>query len=104
MLVTPGHLAAEIGDTAIELIMNAWDMKSPIRTITVTGADLVAEDGHGQLSLFADAHGGRRAKTEKLERAMDNIRGRFGKSAISSGAVVRNDLGIGRDDAGYDKG
>ena len=46
------------------------------------------------MSLFADAHDGRREKTEKIERAMDNIRGRFGKSAISSGATVKNDMGI----------
>jgi len=45
----------------------------------------------------------RRAKNEKIERAMDNIRGRFGKGAISSGATVKNNLGIGRDDAGDDK-
>jgi hypothetical protein len=60
----------------------------------LTTADLVTEDGSGQMSLFADAHDGRREKTEKIERAMDNIRGRFGKSAISSGATVKNDMGI----------
>jgi DNA polymerase-4 len=97
-LAVPSHLAAEIGETAIELISGAWDMKAKIRTITVTGTDLVTGDGSGQLSLFADAHDGHRAKTEKLERAMDSIRNRFGKAAIGSGAVVRNDLGIGGDD------
>ncbi len=30
----------------------------------------------------------------KIERTMDNIRSRFGKAAISSGATVRNDMGI----------
>ncbi len=49
-------------------------MKAAIGTITVTGADLVAEDGSGQLSLFADAHDSRREKTEKIERTMDSIR------------------------------
>jgi DNA polymerase-4 len=99
-LAVPSHLAAEIGETAIELISGAWDMKAKIRTITVTGTDLVTGDGSGQLSLFADAHDGHRAKTEKLERAMDSIRNRFGKAAIGSGAVVRNDLGIGAGDDG----
>ncbi len=98
-LDAPTHLAAEIGDTVVELIRDSWDMDAKIRTITVTGADLVASDGSGQMSLFADAHDSRRAKNEKLERAMDNIRDRFGKGAISSGAAVRNDLGIGPDDA-----
>ncbi len=78
--------------------MRAWDMKAPIRTTTVTAVDLVGKDGSGQMSLFSDAHDSRREKTEKIERTMDNIRGRFGKAAISSGAVVRNDMGIGRDD------
>ena len=74
-LDAPTHLAAEIGGVAIELIRDSWDMKAPIRTITVTGADLVGEDGSGQMSLFADAHDNRREKNEKIERAMDNIRG-----------------------------
>jgi len=99
-LDSPTHLAAEIGGAAIELIRSAWDMKAKIRTITVTGADLVAEDDSGQMSLFADAHDTRREKNEKIERAMDNIRGRFGKGAISSGATVKNNLGIGQDDKG----
>ena len=100
-LDAPTHLAAEIGGTAIELIRSAWDMKAKISTITVTGANLVAEDGSGQMSLFADTHDSRR---EKIERAMDNIRGRFGKGAISSGVAVKNDLGIGQDDVGDDQG
>jgi DNA polymerase-4 len=87
-LAVPSHLAAEIGGTAIELISSAWDMKAKIRTITVTGADLVTGDGSGQMSLFADAHDGQRAKTEKIERTMDSIRNRFGKGAIASGAAV----------------
>jgi hypothetical protein len=40
------------------------------------------------MSLFADAHDGQRAKTEKIERTMDSIRNRFGKGAIASGAAV----------------
>lgn len=103
-LATPSHLAAEIGGTAIELISGAWDMKAPIRTITVTGADLAAADGSGQMNLFADAHDSRRQKTEKIERTMDSIRNRFGKAAIASGAVVRNDLGIATDDVGNGRG
>ena len=78
-LAAPSHLAAEIGDTAIELIRAAWDMKAHIRTITVTGADLVGTDGSGQMSLFADANDSR---WKKIERVMDSIRGRFGKAAI----------------------
>ena len=103
-LAVPSNLAAEIGGAAIELIMSTWAMKTAIRTITVTGADLVGDDGSGQMSLFADVHDKLRAKTEQIERTMDIIRNRFGKAAISSGATVRNDLGIGSDDAGDGRG
>jgi len=44
------------------------------------------------------------SRREKIERAMDSIRGRFGKGAISSGTAVKNNLGIGPDGAGVDKG
>ena len=62
------------------------------------------ESAATNFKLQPSSNGGRMNKTEKIERAMDNIRGRFGKGAISSRAAVRNDLGIGQDNGGDERG
>ena len=79
----PTHLASELREAALELIRESWNPSAPIRMLTVTGANLVDEEGLGeQLSLFADPEAERRRqKQERLERAMDGIRGRYGKDS-----------------------
>ena len=41
-------------------------------------------------------------KRERLEKALDAVRDKYGSRSISPGAVMKNDLGIG-DDYGRDE-
>ena len=94
-LENPTHLASVLTETAMELITQHWDMREPIRMITVTAQNLVsAEDAVEQMMLFDQPAREKRAKQEKLETAMDAIRQRFGQGAIQPLAVLDNDLGI----------
>ena len=94
-LENPTHLASVLTETAIELIAKHWDLREPIRMITVTAQNLVpAEDAVEQMMLFDQPAREKRAKQEKLETAMDAIRQRFGQGAIKPLAVLDNDLGI----------
>lgn len=78
----PTYLAHEIRETAMEIIKNSWNMKLPLRAITVTGCNLTDERNvTEQISLF-DAPDEKREKTEKLEKTLDNLRQRFGKDII----------------------
>jgi len=88
------HLSREISDIALEIIKSSWDLKASIRMITITGINLVNENYSEQLCLFDDANNQKRNKQEKIEQAVDNIRNRYGKRAISFGSNVVNDLGI----------
>ena len=47
-----------------------------------------------QLSLFSNEQD---SKNEKIERAMDDIREKFGLNSISFGRVLGNDIGVGDD-------
>ena len=91
----PTNLYREIRDTAIEIVRSSWNLNAPIRMLTVTAMNLVPEGASEQLSFFGEEDRGRRAKIEKIEHAVDSIRGRFGKSAISMGLNKRTDIGIG---------
>ncbi len=96
-LPSPTSLAAEIKAAALELIAASWNEKAPIRMLTVTGSGIVPEDASGeQLSLFETGAAGKREKQEHLETALDKIRDKFGRDALSFGSVLGNDLGIGK--------
>ena len=92
-LDNPTNLTEVIADTAMELIRKHWRMRDPIRLITVTAINLCDENQAQQLSLFAD-ESINTDKEERAERAMDDIREKFGNSAISFGSVIKNDIGV----------
>jgi len=92
-LYTPSNLAETIADTAIAIIHKSWKMNEPIRMLTITAINLCDENQAEQLSLFADQNISTE-KNEKVERTMDDIRKKFGTSAISFGSVINNDIGL----------
>jgi len=94
----PTFLMKEIIDVSMDLISKNWNMKAPIRLITITCTDLVKEDAETtQLSLFDNQEQGRkREKQEKLEAAVAQIRGKHGKDSILYGYTDSEELGIKR--------
>lgn len=91
----PTQLAAELTDTAMEIIKASWNIGKPIRMLTITAGNLVPEDDTTeQLSLFGDESDAKAKKAEKIEQAMDQIRSKYGKHSIQPGVLLHNDLGI----------
>ncbi len=96
-LPRPTNLTKEMSDTATDIITKAWKAGAPIRMVTITGSQLVPEnEAAEQLDLFSGINEKESEKQEKLERAIDQIRGRYGHGAISMGMIPQdNDLGLG---------
>lgn len=92
-LDNPTNLTEVIADTAMDIIAAHWRMRDPIRMLTITAINLCDENQAQQLSLFAEENISVE-KEEKAERAMDDIRKKFGDSAITFGSVVKNDIGL----------
>lgn len=92
-LTVPTNLAYEISEAAVEIIISSWNIRKPIRMLTITGINLCDEDTEEQISLFG-ADTVSREKTENLERAMDSIRARYGQSSITFGKFKTDELGI----------
>lgn len=92
-LDNPTNLSEIISDTAMQIIRKSWRMRDPIRMITVTAINLCDENEEQQLSLFAEENISVE-KEEKAERAMDDIREKFGSGAISFGSAMKNDVGL----------
>lgn len=92
-LTAPTNLAYEISTIAVEIISTSWNLKNPIRMLTITGINLCDEDTEEQLCLFG-SDTVTREKNENLERAMDSIRSKFGQTAITFGKFTTDELGI----------
>ncbi len=90
-LDSPTNLAKEITDKAMEIIRRSWNMKNPIRMLTVTGGGIVSENGAEQISFFDEA---KNPKRENLEKTLDAIRDKYGKDAVQNANIMGNDLGI----------
>jgi DNA polymerase-4 len=91
------HSTKKINDIAIEIIKSTWNIKSPIRMLTITATGIITENesDNEQLSFFeVESTTKLKEKQEKLEMTVDNIRDKFGKGSIAFGSNVKNDLGI----------
>ncbi|NLL66660.1 MAG: DNA polymerase IV, partial [Clostridiaceae bacterium] len=95
-LPSPTYLAKEISQQALELIKASWKLNAPIRTLTITGTNLIpAHEEMLQISLFANCNNNNESqRQEQLETTIDKIREKFGTNAISFGSVINNCLGI----------
>ena len=92
-LDNPTNLAETISDTAVSIIQKSWNLRHPIRMLTVTAINLCPEDQAQQLSLFSSEN--IQTETgEKMERTMDDIREKFGRDAITFGRILKNDIGL----------
>lgn len=92
-LSAPTNLEEDIFMTSIEIIEASWNLKDPIRLLTITGINLCDEDEDVQLSLF-ETGSKCNEKSEKMERTMDDIRKKFGDSSITFGRLLKNDIGL----------
>ena len=87
-LSTPTHLIRDITQSAMDLTALLWKPPTPIRALTVTAIHLVREgEAYEQVDLFDAAAAPQKERQEKLEAAMDRIRGKYGAGAISFGAA-----------------
>jgi len=88
----PTNLAKEITDKAMEIIRGNWNIRNPIRMLTVTGGGIVNEGENFQIGFFDEEN--KNPKHEKLEKALDSIRDKYGKNSVVNANIINNDLGI----------
>lgn len=92
-LNSPTDISGDIYKTSLNIIRENWNLKDPIRLITVTAINLKDDSEPLQLDFFSaqDPH---REKNQKIDKTLDAIRSRYGDSSITFGNIIGNDLGI----------
>ena len=78
----------EIARKARQLFEANYLWTSKVRAITVRAINLIPADTPYQISIFEDT--AKRERREKLDTAVEEIRGRFGKRAIYSACLMGN--------------
>ncbi|MEG1878653.1 MAG: DNA polymerase IV [Pseudoflavonifractor sp.] len=97
-LSAPSYVSRDISDGALELISAAWNLRAPIRALTITGQNLMAEaEASEQMDLFSANAMPQRDKLERLEHTVDKIRDKFGGNAITFASAVKGALGVDED-------
>jgi DNA polymerase-4 len=86
-LKAPTNVTHDIYEAAVALADKSWSMSAPVRLLSVTCAGL-SDCCTEQMTLIGDTTE-EKLKNTKLDRAMDSIRSRYGKSAISYARLVK---------------
>lgn len=92
-LDTPTNFTTDIFDNVMFIIEKSWDFDKPVRLLSVTGINLCDEDTGVQLFMFGNTQR-ENEKNKSLDKTVDKIRCKFGKSAITFGSIIENDIGI----------
>ena len=83
------QLPSDIASAAFSLFCKRHRWEKNVRAVTVRAMDLVPQTSPEQISLFIDVK--RQEKKEKIQDAIEDIRSRFGKRAVTY-ALLLGDL------------
>ena len=85
----------EISQGAFKLLLDGWCDGQPIRNITVSVSHLTRKSLCAtQLSFFGEEEETKHKKNEKIEKAVDKIRQKYGNSSIINAEFIDSDIGI----------
>lgn len=92
-LDAPTNSTKKVYECALDIFKKCWNVKNPIRAMTVTALNLQNPDTEKvQLSFFDEEAPDE--KDEKLDTALDKINEKYGKNAVRPASLIKNDIGI----------
>ena len=92
-LPAPSCSSQELAETGMALFRRHYHWDKPIRSIGLRGAGLVEAQSSLQLSMFPEEQ--RRDKWERIDKAVDRLRQRYGYMSVRR-AIVDTDPLLGR--------
>ena len=87
------NLSKDLADACMELVLDHWDLRKPIRMLTVTAQQLTDVPFATQTNMFEE-QASMDKKRESLEKSMDTIRRKYGKNSVMEASVLSNDIGL----------
>ncbi len=97
----PTSCQKDVLRVAYTLFCSSVDIKStPLRSLGVRAIGLVGNDGVSQVSLFENEN--RNIKNDIIDKTVDRIRERFGRTSIASGTILCDRENLGHIAHGYE--
>ena len=87
-LLSYTNLTGEIAGEALSLFREHYQWKRPVRSIGISVSDLEAGTICSQTSLFCDEV--KREKVERLDKALDRLKARFGTFAVQPAVLLKD--------------
>jgi DNA polymerase-4 len=85
-LENPTFLSTEIASLAMRIFREKYRFEQPVRSLGVRARDLVPANRTTQMSLLYDFE--RQRRMERLESAIDDLRGRYGHFSVQKGMML----------------
>lgn len=92
-LFDPTDITNEIYDISRQLFDELWDGYTPLRLLGIALTNITHDDV-SQISLFMEQDE-QKEKQRKVDKAMDELRGKFGSGAISRGGAMQSSQRVG---------
>ena len=89
-LPTPTAVTSELYTGLLSLLYDCWKIGTPLRSITVTAANLSEAEPMMQLCLFDEESDTRHEQRRTIDSAVDTLNQRFGKAAVQRCAAFRH--------------
>ena len=83
----------EIYEVAIKLFDELWDGHTPLRLLGISLTGITREGDYMQGLLFPDEN---KEKSRSLDKAVDNIRCKFGLDTLKRGSMLENNIDVGK--------
>lgn len=93
-LGTPTRLQKELVDACMCLLRTHWREQLPVRALTVTAQHLILEENTQEQLFWGNNSAMQRQRLENMEKAMQRLRGKYGRGCIAMGYVNHPELGI----------
>ncbi len=91
-LDAPTNLEKTIRDVAYELLCEVWDLKKPVRAISIAGANLIHDNSGTQISLLDEDV--LDEKRENLEETIRTLRKRYGFNSVKTADVLDREVNM----------
>ena len=86
------NVTENIYNAALELLVKNWNVKMPIRALTITVLDLSEEKRVQQINLFESQAQQDDTKKENLQKALDKLKDKYGRDTVQNASVMKTDI------------
>ena len=91
-LDAPTNLEKTIRDVSYELLCEVWDIKRPVRALSIAGAKLIYDNSGTQMSLIDEDVSDE--KRENLEETICSLRKRYGFNSVKTADVMDREVDV----------